>query len=78
MPELDKYRIQSIRGMLERGCLSPVQRRAAIRMLRTKCDIYANGCRKRDRIEEARRYTRLAERYAEYGDPDVPPTVRTK
>jgi glycosyltransferase involved in cell wall biosynthesis len=78
MPELDKYRIQSIRGMLERGCLSPVQRRAAIRMLRTKCDIYANGCRKRDRIEEVRRYTRLAERYAEYGDPDVPPTVPTK
>ena len=62
-PELDKYRIRSIRQMLERGCLSPGQQAAAIRILQKKCAIYANGCRKRGRDEAAREYEDLSARY---------------
>jgi len=63
MPELDKFRILSITRLIESGCLSPEQRTAAIAMLKTKCTIYAQGCRKRDRVTEARHYEALAGRY---------------
>ncbi len=64
MPELDKYRIQSITKLLDSGVLSPQQDAAAIAMLTTKCAIYAQGCRKRGRIEEAEQYEQVAGRYA--------------
>lgn len=62
-PGLDKYRIASIRKLLERGGLSPPQERAAVRVLKKKCRIYAQGCRKRGRTAEADDYQRLAEQY---------------
>lgn len=61
MPELDKYRIQSITRLLNRDVLSADQDKAARAMLTTKCAIYAKGCRKRGRIAEAIRYEQLAE-----------------
>lgn len=64
MPELDKFRIQSIHRLLEKNCLTSEQRAAAIRMLRNKCDIYATGCRKRGRMETAAWYERLAGQYS--------------
>ena len=64
MPELDKYRIQSITRLLDSGVLSAGQGHAARTMLATKCAIYAQGCRKRGRIEEAERYEQVAGRYA--------------
>lgn len=64
MPELDKYRIQSICGLLDRGCLSTSQQEAAIAMLNTKCVIYAQGCRKRGRVSDANYYDQLAQKYA--------------
>jgi glycosyltransferase involved in cell wall biosynthesis len=63
MPELDKFRIQAIANLLERGCLSPDQRIAAIAMLTTKCAIYAQGCRKRGRTGEATRYEQMVAKY---------------
>ena len=36
MPELDKYRIQSIARLLDSGCLSPDQREAAVAMLKNQ------------------------------------------
>jgi glycosyltransferase involved in cell wall biosynthesis len=59
MPELDKFRIRAIARLLDGGFLSPSQRAASIDMLKTKCEIYAQGCRKRGRMEEARRYENL-------------------
>ncbi len=56
MPELDKYRIQAILKILRQGCLSPAQESAAKAVLAEKCRIYAAGCRKRGRIEEADHY----------------------
>lgn len=65
MPELDKYRIQAIARLLDRGVLSAGQQAAAISMLKTKCAIYAQGCRKRNRMAEAHHYGQLAGRYEE-------------
>lgn len=59
MPELDKYRIQSLAKILRQGCLSEDQAAAALAMLKTKCEIYANGCKKRGRDKEAKYYIEL-------------------
>ena len=63
MPELDKYRIRSICNLLDRDCLSAKQQQASITMLKTKCAIYAQGCRKRGKTEDALYYEQLAARY---------------
>jgi glycosyltransferase involved in cell wall biosynthesis len=62
-PGLDKYRIQSLCQIIESNLLSEAQRAAAVRMLKEKSDIYANGCRKRGRTEEAEHYEVLAGKY---------------
>jgi glycosyltransferase involved in cell wall biosynthesis len=59
-PELDKYRIQALGKILDRGGLSPAQQAAARAVLVEKCLIYAGGCRKRGRLQEALHYEALA------------------
>ena len=56
---LDRYRIAAIMKLLNGDSLSGVQRQAARRVLRRKCAVYAAGCRKRGRTEEAEQYERL-------------------
>jgi len=60
---LDKYRIESIRKLLGKGGLSSEQKRAAVRILKDKCRIYAAGCRKRGRLDEEARYLEIPEAY---------------
>lgn len=60
---LDRYRIQSLEKLLHSGTLSADQTRAAAAKLREKCAIYAAGCRKRGKIEEAEVFESLAGRY---------------
>jgi glycosyltransferase involved in cell wall biosynthesis len=60
---LDKFRIKAIEKIINSGLLSEDQRRAAVNMLKKKCDIYAAGCRKRGREEEALYYAKLADNY---------------
>jgi glycosyltransferase involved in cell wall biosynthesis len=60
---LDKFRIKAIEKIINSGLLSEDQRRAAVNMLKKKCDIYAAGCRKRGREEEALYYVVLSEKY---------------
>jgi glycosyltransferase involved in cell wall biosynthesis len=59
---LDKYRIQSLKNLIDNGRLSKTQVKAAARTLKEKCAIYANGCRKRGRVDEAGYYEKLASR----------------
>ena len=61
MPELDKYRIQSLAKILRQGCLSETQHNAALAMLGEKCRVYAGGCLKRGKTEEAAYYQKLPE-----------------
>lgn len=57
---LDRFRIQSICNCLDAGILAPDQQDAAVRVLGRKCRIYADGCRKRGRHDEADQYEALA------------------
>jgi glycosyltransferase involved in cell wall biosynthesis len=66
---LDRYRIRSIRKLLEAGGLTPDQRRLAVGVLRRKCAVYAGGCRKRGRLGEAARYEEIAERFRREASP---------
>jgi glycosyltransferase involved in cell wall biosynthesis len=63
MPELDKYRIQALVGILKQGCLSERQHSAALATLAEKCLVYAGGCLKRGKNEEAVFYQRLPENF---------------
>jgi GT2 family glycosyltransferase len=62
MPELDKYRIRALAKILKHDGLSQSQRHAARTMLKKKCRIYANGCNKRGRFEEAAYYSALSDK----------------
>ena len=63
-PAIDRYRIRALEKLLEGEKLAPEQRRAAAEALQKKCAVYAGGCKKRGRIEEARYYEALAVRFA--------------
>jgi glycosyltransferase involved in cell wall biosynthesis len=58
-PCLDKYRIAAILKILQSGRLTESQRKDAVAVLKRKCKIYADGCRKRGRADEAAHYERL-------------------
>jgi glycosyltransferase involved in cell wall biosynthesis len=62
-PGLDKYRIQSLVKLLKANCLTVQQKQAVIATLKQKCAVYAGGCRKRGREEEARYFLQLADQY---------------
>lgn len=59
----DKYRIQALKKIIESNILSEAQYGAALKTLRKKCGIYASGCIKRGRKDEALDYTTLSNRY---------------
>lgn len=58
-PGLDRYRIAALVKCIETEPLSPRQRSAAMAVLSDKCRIYAEGCRKRGRNDEASFYLAL-------------------
>ncbi len=59
LPGLDKYRIHAIQKILNTGRLTPAQQDAAVKTLKEKCTIYADGCEKRGRHEEATYYREM-------------------
>lgn len=59
-PGLDAYRIQSLLKILQNFALEPDDRAALLRVLKRKCEIYALGCQKRGRLDEAAYYINLA------------------
>ena len=56
IPALDCLRIKAICKSLESKDLNDDQRAAAVIELQRKCRIYAQGCRKRGKVDEAREY----------------------
>jgi glycosyltransferase involved in cell wall biosynthesis len=62
-PGLDKFRIHSLKKIIERGQLDDNSYQAAVQTILAKCDIYAGGCRKRGKNDEARYYEELADSY---------------
>jgi len=75
MEGLDRYRIQALIKILRSGKLTDEQSRATAAMLREKGQIYAHGCLKRGKTDEALHYQRLIEKYAPSGGlPEIPPS----
>ena len=64
-PALDRFRIVSLKKMPDHETLSPDRFKAAADTIREKCAVYAAGCLKRGRREEAAYYTRLAGEFAQ-------------
>jgi glycosyltransferase involved in cell wall biosynthesis len=64
MPALDQYRIQSLLNLMESGMLSNDQVTATTAVLKQKCHIFAIGCMKRNRPEEAALYEKIIARHA--------------
>jgi glycosyltransferase involved in cell wall biosynthesis len=60
---LDKYRIQSLMKIIDSDLLTPQQYKAAVITLKEKSEVYAGGCRKRGREEEAEYFSALAEKF---------------
>ena len=60
---LDKYRIQSLMKIIDSDLLTPQQYKAAVITLKEKSEVYAGGCRKRGREEEAEYFSALAKKY---------------
>ncbi|SFM66919.1 glycosyltransferase [Thermodesulforhabdus norvegica] len=75
VPALDRYRIQAIVKLLIKEPLSKGQRQEALKMLEKKCRIYAAGCAKRGRTEEARFYLSLPEVFADSREQPLRPEL---
>jgi len=60
---IEIFRIQALRGLVDRSFFPGAKDITARKVLSRKCDIHARGCRKRDRISEAERYEALAKQY---------------
>jgi glycosyltransferase involved in cell wall biosynthesis len=61
---LDRYRIRALQKILDGGSLCPDDRAAALEELERKCRIYAQGCVRRGRNEEAASCARIPEAYS--------------
>lgn len=59
-PALDRFRIKSILRIMASGRLTSSQYKAAAGVLEKKCRIYAQGCEKRGKYDEAAYYRKIA------------------
>ena len=57
---LDRYRIYAIEKLLDSEGLSDEQRQEALKVMKEKCRVYGNGCIKRGKTAEGRRYLEKA------------------
>ena len=63
MASLDRYRIQALVKLLENETLTEDQAEKTRAVLRQKAAIYANGCLKRGKLQEAVDYEMLVQKY---------------
>ena len=56
----DRFRIRSLLALIESGNLNGDQTAEAKKVLKDKCRVYGNGCRKRGRMDEGDYYLNLA------------------
>ncbi|MGM0418659.1 MAG: glycosyltransferase family 2 protein [Thermodesulfobacteriota bacterium] len=61
LPNLDKFRIYSIKKIIENGINNQEKKKAAIDKIIEKCGIYSNGCKKRCKWEEYSVYQSIKE-----------------
>ncbi len=63
-PGLDKFRIMSLQKLLLDEKLTEDYRKKTLSILLTKCDIYAKGCEKRGRMEEAEHFRGIVQAHS--------------
>lgn len=63
MASLDRYRIQALVKLLKSEALTEEQTKKTQVILSQKAGIYANGCRKRGKLQEAAEYEMLMQEY---------------
>jgi len=68
---MDRFRIQALAHLVTTSSLKSEQRRAACLELNKRCTIYATGCKKHDKREEATYYLRLADHFRQKSDPSL-------
>lgn len=61
VPSLDRFRIKALAGLLRSGRLTRLQAEQTLEMLRRKCRVYGEGCRKRGKMAEVCRIQALLE-----------------
>ncbi|MBN2049188.1 MAG: glycosyltransferase family 2 protein, partial [Spirochaetales bacterium] len=61
--QIEIFRLRALKGLVDRGFFPPERRALARAELANKCRIYAAGCRKRGKNEEAAEYERLAREF---------------
>jgi glycosyltransferase involved in cell wall biosynthesis len=61
--QIEPFRVEALRRVLERAPLDEEQRGLALEELARKCRIVAAGCRKRGREDEAARYEKLVSEF---------------
>ncbi len=57
----DKYRIRSLKSIIENGDLAEQHKESAAKVLKKKCEIYGNGCIKRGKATEGEYYLALGQ-----------------
>jgi glycosyltransferase involved in cell wall biosynthesis len=62
---IDRFRIQALEKLLQTGDLTSEQRDLTLQELQRKCRIVANGCLKRQKLEERKRYTQIPKKYSQ-------------
>ncbi len=62
-PYIERFRITALQGVLCDGCLTPRGHAQARAMLERKTKIWADGCLKRGRVDEAARYMDMVGQY---------------
>jgi glycosyltransferase involved in cell wall biosynthesis len=63
--QIEIFRIRALKGLVDRGFSPPGRMPEARAELSRKCRIYAAGCRKRGKDEEAVKYEALTKKYEE-------------
>jgi len=64
-PALDRFRIYSIKKLLESNILNKRQQKLTIKELKRKCEIYVKGAIKRKKAEEVKYYKNLIEEFVQ-------------
>jgi glycosyltransferase involved in cell wall biosynthesis len=62
-PGLDRFRIRALKKIIESNQLTEAQHLSTLMVLKEKCKIYADGCLKRGRKDEAACYHAIAQSY---------------
>ncbi|MDI6704272.1 MAG: glycosyltransferase [bacterium] len=60
---MDRFRVKALEKIMDNCNLTKEEKRLVLKHMREKCQILAKGCLKRGKIDEAKRYEQIPQRY---------------